>query len=123
VSDFLDSFARRLRRDQLFLASAMEQYARSERLNGGELAERIGVDPETLGRLGVCRRPSGETFARDVHAIAERFGADEVALAEVVRRADALEALCCGEVAGTEIVAAARDRDGVGEDDKDGRER
>jgi hypothetical protein len=87
----------------------MEQYAQSEHLNGDALAARLSVPPELLGRLGVCRRPSGETFCSDVHLIAQRFGADESALAAVVRRADALTALRRGEV-DVEFVAAARDR-------------
>ena len=91
----------------------MEDYAQSEGLNGESLAARLGVHGEDLGRLGLCRRPAGETFTRDVQVIAQRFGIDETLLAEVVRRSDALTALRKGDQS-VAALAAARDREHSG---------
>jgi hypothetical protein len=110
MPDLLGAFARRLRGDVTFLASAMEGYARSEGLDGDGLAQRLGIRVEELGPLGLCRRPAGERFAEDVRTIARRFGIDETLLAEMVRRADALGALRTGRQEAGGLVAAARDR-------------
>ena len=91
MTDILDSFARRLRSDHTFLASALEDYARSEGLNGPGLARRLGISPEDLGRLAICRRPSGERFNWDIDVIARRFAIDQRLLADVVHQADYVE--------------------------------
>jgi hypothetical protein len=111
MPDRLDAFARRLRGDASFLASAMQDYARSEDVDGAGLAQRLGIGVDELGPLGLCRRPSGDRFAADVRAIARRFGIDEMLLAELVRRSDALGALRTGRGAAGRLVAAARDRE------------
>jgi hypothetical protein len=112
MADRIDAFARRLRNDPTFLAAAMEDYARSEGLDGAGLATRLRIPAATLGPLGLCRRPTGERFAHDLHTIADRFGVDETLLAEVVRRSDALRTLRSGQTAAQGgMVAAARDRD------------
>ena len=108
--DRVDAFARRLRSDQFFLASALEDYASSERLDGAGLAATVGCDVADLGPLGLCRRPRSdrEHFMSDVRRIAARFNLLEERLAEVVRRSDALTAL--READSEDVVAAARDR-------------
>lgn len=101
-----------MRDDRFFLASALEEYARSEELGRESLAEELGCVPEMLGRLGLCRRPRSDPhgFREDVDRIASRFGISSERLAEVVRRSDALSALAgARQEAGT--LAAARDRD------------
>jgi hypothetical protein len=114
MTERLDAFARRLRDDPTFLASAMQAYASSEGLDGAGLAAFIGCRPQQLGRLGLCRRPAGDHFRKDVSAIAQRFSLREEALVEVVRRAEVLEALR-GATQSEEILAAARDREEVDE--------
>jgi hypothetical protein len=106
----IDGFARRLRHDPYFLASAMEDYAGSEGLDGEGLAVALGCGVEELGSLGLCRRPrtEPENFADDVRRIASRFGLSEDRLAEVVRRSDALSAM--REAESEDVIAAARDR-------------
>jgi hypothetical protein len=109
--DRIDSFARRLRSDSYFLASALEDYATSEHLDAVGLAVAVGCRVTDLGSLGLCRRPRSdrEHFMADVRRIAERFGISQDRLAEVVRRSDALTAL--REAESEDVIAAARNRD------------
>lgn len=108
--DRIDAFARRLRSDAYFLASALEDYAASERLDASGLADAVGCGVGELGPLGLCRRPRSdrEHFMNDVQEIARRFNLPEERLAEVVRRSDALAALRDAE--SEDVIAAARDR-------------
>src|SRR5437588_5499630 len=110
MTERTDAFARRLRRDPFFLASAMEDYAESEGLDGVRLAVALGCDIEELGPLGLCRRPrtDPEGFADDVRRIAARFGLAEDRLAEVVRHSDSLVAM--REAESEDVFAAARHR-------------
>jgi hypothetical protein len=110
MTDRIDAFARRLRRDPYFLASALEDYAGSEGLDGSGLAVELGCGVDELGQLGLCRRPRSdpESFADDVRRIAGRFAVSEDRLAEAVRRSDALTAL--REAESQDVIAAARDR-------------
>lgn len=112
MSERVAALARRVGHDPHFLASALAAYARSERLDERGLAAALGCAAETLAPLRLCRRPRPEppAFRDDVARIAARFGVDPAALAQVVRRADALDALRRG-VADTGLLAAARDRD------------
>lgn len=111
--DRIDAFARRLRSDPFFLASAMEDYAGSEGLDAAGLAAALGCAPDDLGSLGLCRRPRAdrEHFSDDVRRIAGRFSLSEDRLAEVVRRSDALNAM--REAESEDVIAAARDRSDI----------
>jgi hypothetical protein len=93
VSDALQRLAQRAREDPFFLASALHQYAGSEGLAWEDLPGRLGIEPDSLDALALCRRPAAETFRHDVEAIGRRFGIEPDLLAEVVRRADSLGAL------------------------------
>ena len=108
--DRIDAFARRLRSDPFFLASALEDYAGSEHLDGAGLAAVLGCRVANLGALGLCRRPRSDRqhFTDDVRRIAVRFDVAEDRLAEVVRRSDVLTAL--REAESEDVMAAARDR-------------
>jgi hypothetical protein len=108
--DRIDAFARRLRSDRFFLASALEDYAGSERLDGAGLAAALGCRVADLGALGLCRRPRSDRqhFSDDVRRIAVRFDVSEDRLAEVVRRSDVLTAM--REAESDDVIAAARDR-------------
>ncbi len=88
----LENLARKLESDQFFLASALAEYAQSERLDDASFAGRLGCTVATLVPLRLCRRPRPEKamFRRDVRTIADRFCVNADLLAEVVRRADAL---------------------------------
>ena len=79
-----------------FLACALAEYARSERLDDAALAARLGCSVETLTHLRLCRMPRGEAplFWQDVERIAERFSVNAEALAEIARRGQCLMNLC-----------------------------
>jgi hypothetical protein len=109
MSERIDALARRLREDPFFLAAPLDEYARGEQLDRIELAGVLACAPETLGPLGLCRRPRPESFWSDIERIAERFGIVPETLAAVIRRADALVALR-GAAPKLSWLAAARDR-------------
>jgi len=108
----IDALAQRLQDDPFFLASALADYARSERLDDGALAVVLGCSVKTLGPLRLCRRPHPEPrlFRQDVERIASRFGVKADVLAAAVRRSDALSRMRRGENSGSGLLVAARDR-------------
>jgi hypothetical protein len=109
VADPLDTLARRVENEPFFLASTLVLYARSEKLDDEALCGLLRCPRESLAMLRLCRTPDEEPtgFQRDVKRIAERFGIDENALAEAVRRGQALQRLRQTAVGGT--LLAARD--------------
>jgi hypothetical protein len=109
MTDRIDMMARRRRDDPFFLAVALEEHARGERLDAVGLAAALGCAPDILGPLGLCRHPRPESFWPDVERIAERFGLTPETLAGVIRRADTLAALR-GPAEEHGWLAAARDR-------------
>ena len=114
MADRLDVLARRVQIDPNFLAAALADYARSERLDENGLAAALGCPPEQLSPLRLCRRPRAEPaaqFRRDVEQIAARFGVRAEVLAEAVRRSDALIALRRAAPAERGTLMAARDRE------------
>ena len=119
MSERIDALARRVRDDPFFLASALQDYARSERLDRQALADVLACPVEALAPLGLCRRPRPDPplFRRDVDRIAARFGSDADALAEIVRRADALAGLRRAATGERGLLMAARDRE---EDEPEG---
>lgn len=108
----INAFARRVEGDAFFLASALADYARSERLDELGLAEALDCTSETLSLLRLCRRPHPEpaSFRKDIDRIASRFGVRADVLAEVVRRSDALAHLRQTATADQGLLMAARDR-------------
>jgi hypothetical protein len=112
MSDRIDALAARVQSDELFLASALENYRKSEGLDRDGLAAALGCPPRMLGPVGLCRRPREERFFADIEHIADRFALDADALAEMVRRANSLTALRREEhVADNGSLMAARDRE------------
>lgn len=94
-----------------FLGWTFARFREAEHLDQHGLASMLGVEPETLNRLALCRRPRPDRFGEDVHAIAARFGADVLRLASVIRQADALTTLADLPTPDVGVLAAARDRD------------
>ena len=114
MSERLDALARRVQTDPAFLAAALADYARSERLDERGLAAALGCPPEQLSALRLCQRPRAEPagqFRRDVEQIAARFGVRADVLAEAVRRSDALAALRRATDSARGTLMAARDRE------------
>jgi hypothetical protein len=114
VTERLDALARRVQTDPAFLAAALADYARGERLDEHGLAAALGCPPERLSLLRLCRRPRAEPpeqFRRDVEQVAARFDVRVDVLAEIVRRADALTALRRAPADARGTLMAARDRE------------
>lgn len=121
-TEHLAALARRVEDDPFFLASALKAYAESEGLADGPLAERLGIPTEALPALRLCRRPDpgAQGFRRDVDRIATRFGIRGGAIAQVIRQADALNALHGASKAPGGELRAARDRHTPGDEGSEG---
>lgn len=97
-----------------FLAYALAEYARSERLEDAGLAERLGCAEETLPHLRLCRMPRAAApwFWQDVEQIAQRFSVNAEVLAEIARRGQSLfqlRAASTGPKEEPNFLLAARD--------------
>lgn len=92
MNPYLEHLAARLADAPDFLARALAEYARSERLDDAGLAARLGCPADTLTHLRLCRMPRAEPphFWQDVERIAGRFAVGADLLAEVVRRGQSL---------------------------------
>jgi hypothetical protein len=90
---YLEQLATRVTENDFFLASALRSFAESEQLDEQGLANFLGCEKNSLAPLYLCRRPSSssQTFRKDMEMIAERFGLHLESLADVLRRADALQ--------------------------------
>lgn len=108
----VDALAHRVQSDRYFLASALADYAASEGFDEEDIAGFLNCSLDTLSLVALCRRPRPDVvlFQSDVNRIASRFSLDAQALAEVVRRSDALSTLKQAP-ADTGLLLAARDRE------------
>lgn len=113
----VDLFARRMAKDAWFLASALELYAQSEGLTDEQLAAMLGCSVTDLTALRLCRRPlsePAEAFRRDIDALARAYGVHADVIADVARRADAVDSLRRSQSSATgrpDMLMAARDRE------------
>ncbi|MGH9766424.1 MAG: hypothetical protein ACREAB_03240 [Blastocatellia bacterium] len=122
----LMGLARRLQSDPRFMAYALAVYQEQEGLEEEELAQALGIMPEMMSRLALCRRPDSQSpeFAAQVREIADYTLADEAHLANLLRQISGLERLArrgrgsamVDESEGAEplmtgLLAVARDRD------------
>lgn len=113
MTDRIAALAHRVEDEELFLASVLADYARTENLDDHGLAERLGCPVKTLVSLRLCLRPDPEpdVFRREVDRIASRFAVDAGLLAEAIRRSNALRIMrskADAEEGG--LLVAARDR-------------
>jgi hypothetical protein len=114
MNPYLTHLARRVADAPDFLAYALAEYARSERLEDAGLAERLGCSVEALTHLRLCRMPRtpAPLFWQDVEQIAQRFAVTAEVLAEVARRGQSLfhlRAAASGQKDERSILMAARD--------------
>lgn len=118
MSTRVEALSRRVHGDSFFLASALADYLRSERLDEQGLAAVLGCPLETLVPLRLCRRPRPDApgFRSEIERIAECLGLKSDALAEVVRRSDSLAALRDATATGLGVLMAARDHHNGGDD-------
>lgn len=106
----LDPLTRRVEDDPAFLGCLLRLYVQSEGLAEERLAEVLGCQHDTLILLRLCRAPAEEAkaFQKGVEEIARTFKVDPDALADVIRRGQALIQLSRpGQSQGT--LTAARD--------------
>jgi hypothetical protein len=111
MTNRLENLARRLESDPFFVACPLKLYQLSERFDDESLATALKCSKESLVSIRLCRAPSGEheTFQDDIERIASRFSADADALAEALRRGQALFHMAGGQTASGTLLAA---RDG-----------
>ena len=122
MSNHLEHLARRLQDDPFFLACPLQLYARSEELNEEGLAAGLKCSKEALISVLLCRAPSGEdaSFYEGIERIAARFSVDAEALADAVRRGQAIFHMARTPSTSNTLLAA-RDSDAQpGGDDKNG---
>lgn len=113
MTDRIAALARRVEEEEIFLASVLADYARSENLDDQGMAERFDCPTKTLISLRLCLRPDPQpdVFRREVDRIASRFEIDAGLLAEAIRRSNALRLMrskANAEEGG--LLMAARDR-------------
>ncbi len=130
--EHLTRLARKIRANPAYLASALAAFQAQERLSDEDLARRLVIDVGRLPCLALCKRPSPQRpdFAQQVEQIAAYSGADQFALAKMIRQIDAIAQLtnlpATGETKTLDkpipsqsgLVAAARDRN-VSNSDKE----
>ena len=95
----------RLSDSPTFLALALNQYRVRQNQTWDDLAAELGLTPDQIGRLALCRPPRRETFAGDVRKIAEAIPMSAPLLANFLRQIGALQIYD----AGGESQMAARD--------------
>jgi hypothetical protein len=114
MGNHLENMARRLESDPFFLACPLKLYQRSEALSEDTLAAGLKCSKEALLSVRLCRAPAGEeeSFHDDIERIAARFSVDADALAEAVRRGQALFHMTSGRnTSGTLLAARDCDRE------------
>jgi hypothetical protein len=111
MSNLLDSLVGRVAEDPFFLAAALGLYAQSEALDDAGLCRFLACPVEALPLVRLCRLPAVEmpAFQQDVDRIAQRFGLHADALAEAVRRGQALLRLRQGGPSRSGTLLAARE--------------
>ncbi len=107
--------ARRVAVDPFFLAFALAEYAAVDKLDDAGLAAALGVPPDVLPAVRLCRSPRAEPagFREDVDRIVARFGADRGVLVTAVRHGQtvaAMRAVVAPDGAAAGSLLAARDR-------------
>jgi hypothetical protein len=122
MSNHLEHLARRLQDDPFFLACPLQLYAKSEGLSEEGLAAGLKCSKEALISVLLCRAPSGEhaSFYEGIERVAARFSVDAGALADAVRRGQAIFHMARTPSTSNTLLAA-RDSDAQhGGDDKNG---
>lgn len=124
MSNHLEHLARRLEDDPFFLTCALRLYAKSQGLSEEGLAAGLRCSKETLTSVLLCRAPSSEdeAFYEGIERIAAKFSLDTDALAEAVRRGQALFHMA-RSLNTSNTLLAARDGDANGEDKRNGGQR
>jgi hypothetical protein len=109
---WLGRAVRRSHGESCLLGYAFARYGQLEGCTEEALAAELGCTLEALQWLSLCLRPEGASFEKQVSVIAERFSVDLLALVQVLRRVEVMEALSArrNDVGRSGLRAAARDR-------------
>jgi len=89
--DTLERYARRLRHHPAFMGYVLWLVMAAEDMDEDGLARQLGLGPQGLARLALCRRPRPEHFSADVQAIADFTGADPAELRRVLEVFETLQ--------------------------------
>jgi hypothetical protein len=76
--------------DPAWLGHWIRQFQRSERIEPAEVANQLGIDIDALVLLCLCKTPRQDRFDEDLQVACKRTGADQVALARIIRQEQAL---------------------------------
>ncbi len=82
--NLLGQMAAKAAGDPAFLACALARCRRRHNLSLTEQASRLGIDPELMPRLALCRAPLLLTWDWDLRAICGRFGIDRDVLEAMI---------------------------------------
>ncbi|MCI0457638.1 MAG: hypothetical protein L0Z62_11760 [Gemmataceae bacterium] len=93
AAHLLDRAAARARTRPDFLGWVLARYQDLESLREANVQEQLGVSAEDWPRLQLCLRPRADRFLPDLTQIAQAFSIDRGALAAIIRRVDAVEAV------------------------------
>ncbi|HEX8199257.1 MAG TPA: hypothetical protein VF590_02130, partial [Isosphaeraceae bacterium] len=105
---------RRTAEDPTWVGFWLARHGRSEGLLPDGLAAALGLSADSLTLLSLCRTPRPGHFAEDLRVICRRTGADEAALALVLRQQQALwQWERAGPTAEAGWLMAASDRPGA----------
>ena len=103
--------AARLAESPKFMAWVISKYKEFEGIDDHAVARKLGLDVNGLNHLALSGRPRDMLFTEDLETIATRHKIDQLALAELVRRVEAVETFRTYQgVAASGLLAAARDR-------------
>ena len=134
-SSLLATLTQRLANDTNYMAHAFALYKSQEGFDDEDLANYFNAFPEQVIRLGLCKRPEPDApdFADQIRLLGDFSLIDEALLAHVIRQVDSLKQLSQNPMLaesttnrGPEFrhlegtLAAARDRDEVPRDPRDG---
>jgi hypothetical protein len=99
--------AQNLESDTAYLAHLFSVIRTVEGLDDHGLAHALGVPPDLVPRIAMCRTPRDELFKEDVDEIGDHFALDPDRLAQLVPRGQTLAAFSHAYTG--ELLAAARD--------------
>jgi hypothetical protein len=84
------SVLRQTGRDPVWVGYWLRRHRMHERIGPTRLAARLGLDRHGMALLSLCRTPREDHLREDLEVICRRTGADEVALAGILRQEQAL---------------------------------
>lgn len=99
-------------RDPFFLGMSLEQHRLRHQYSEPQLAEHLGLPPERLPELFLCRAidPETEDFVEQVDQVASAFSCNASSLLKLLREEAVLAPLQTETSTASSVTLAARDR-------------